>query len=262
MSAYTGPRALERLREQLSQRDVDILYSVAQHRFLTARHVEQLHFPDHASTESGARVCRRVLARLSRDRLLVRLARRIGGVRAGSASYVYALGPVGGRLLGGSGRVTEPSELFLDHTLAIADARVEIEQAQRHGVLRLVELEVEPACWRRYIGLGGARETVRPDLYVVTGSGEFEDCWFLEIDRGTESPTALTRKCRVYEKYRRSGIEQKTRAVFPLVVWVTPDEARARRIETLIRRSRNLDRDLFRVTPAARLVELVAGGAQ
>src|SRR5690242_9100083 len=124
MSAYLAPRALEQLREQLSDRDFAVIKAVRDHRFLTAHHLEHLYFVEHATEEAGARVCRRVLARLTRDRLLARLQRRVGGVRAGSASYVYVLGPVGRRLLGERHRYTEPSPLFLDHTLAVADARV------------------------------------------------------------------------------------------------------------------------------------------
>lgn len=263
MIASLGRRASMSLGEQLSERDIAIVSSVGEHRFLTARHLEHLHFDDHATTESGARVCRRVLARLTRDRLLVRLDRRVGGVRAGSASYVYALGAAGGRLINGERhRVTEPSILFLDHTLAIADIHVELVKATRAGQLQLVEVEVEPKCWRRYSGSGGSREIVRPDLYVVTASGEFEDCWFVEVDRGTESPAALSRKCRAYELYRRSGNEQKARGTFPLVAWVAPNEARARRIELLISRGRNLNRELFRATTPERLIGLLAGGVQ
>ena len=110
----------------------------------SARRATPLLRPRHS--ELPARVCRRVLARLTRDRLLARLDRRVGGVRAGSASYVYALGSEGGQLLAGTRyRVTEPSSLFLDHTLAIADARIELEAAARERLFDLVEVEIEPS---------------------------------------------------------------------------------------------------------------------
>jgi hypothetical protein len=158
-------------------------------------------------------------------------------------------------------RIVEPSTTFLTHTLAVAQTHVELVQAARMAQLELVRVDVEPGCWRRYIGPGGAREVLKPDLYVVTGSGKFEDCWFVEVDRGTESPAALIRKCRAYERYWRSGREQAAHGTFPLVVWAAPDEARAQRIERVIKGTRSLKRDLFRVTTAAGLVELLAGGA-
>ena len=193
--------------------------------------------------------------------MLTRLQRRVGGVRAGSASYVYALGPAGVRLLVDGRRLTEPSPLFLDHTLAVAETHVELVRAARNGDLELTSVEVEPACWRRYTGPGGAAEFAKPDLYVVTASEAYENCWFLEIDRGTESPAAIGRKCRAYQAYWRTGREQDQHGTFPLVVWVAPDEARAKRIEKVISGARNLKRELFRVTTADQLVQLAAGGA-
>lgn len=262
MSAYLGRRGLAQLRERLSARDLEVIHSVADHRFLTTRQIEALHFADHCTELAGARVCRRVLARLTDERLLARLERRVGGVRAGSASFVYALGPLGGRLIDGQRRrLIEPSTTFLTHMLAVAQAHVELVQAARRSELELLSVDIEPACWRRYIGSGGAREALRPDLYVVTGSGDFEDCWFIEIDLGTESPLALRRKCRAYEAYWRSGREQATHRAFPLVVWATPDERRARQLARVIDGTRGLKRELFRVTTASGMVELLAGGA-
>ncbi len=261
MSAYLGRRRLELLRDRLSERDLRVIGSVHEHRFLTARHIELLHFDDHATPEAGARVCRRTLARLTRARTLERLQRRLGGVRAGSSSFVYGLGPAGRRLLGVNGRLREPSLLFLDHTLAIADVHVALVKADRRGQIHLIETQIEPACWRRYVGTGGAREIVRPDLFVVTATEEFLDFWFLEVDRATESPAAITRKCRTYEQYRRTGREQQQRGAFPCVVWVTPEQKRADRIEGFIRRATGVRPDAFDAVAADELVSLLAGGA-
>src|SRR5205823_5569617 len=146
---------------------------------------------------------------------------------------------------------------FLEHTLAVAQTHVELVKAARDGRLELVSVDVEPRCWRRYTGAGGAPEVVKPDLYVVTGSGEFEDCWFVEVDCGTESPAAVRRKCRAYEAYWRSGREQQTHRTFPLIVWVAQDEPRKQRIETSIVSLRSLKHDLFRATIGPHLVELL-----
>lgn len=261
MSAYLSRQGFDRLRGSLSERDLAVIRSVHEHRFLIASQIEALHFADHATADAGARICRRVLARLATERLLTRLHRRVGGVRAGSASFVYALGPIGRRLLGEERRLTEPSPLFLDHTLAVAEAHIELVRAERAGRLELVEVEVEPACWRRYTGPGGATEVLRPDLYVITRHGEFEDCWFVEIDRGTESPAAIGRKCRAYQASWGTGREQEQHGAFPRVLWVAPDEPRARRIEKVIRGARNLKRELFRTTTAESFTELIVGGA-
>jgi len=68
---------------------------------------------------------------------------------------------------------------------------------------------------------------LKPDLYAVTASGDYEDHWFCEIDRATESMPTLLKKCVQYEAYRRTGAEQDRLGVFPLVVWVVPDDAQA-----------------------------------
>jgi hypothetical protein len=260
MSAYLGRRGFDELRDTLSQRDLAVVRSVSQHRFLSATQIEALHFQGRTPT-SRARVCRKSLERLTHERILKRLQRRVGGVRAGSASFVYSVGPVGVRLLGETRRTTEPSALFLDHTLAIGDVHVRLRQAEQVGEIGIGELEVEPACWRRFVGAGGAADIVRPDLYLVTAAGEYEDAWFLEIDRGTESPAAISRKCHAYDRYWRGGQEQHRHGSFPLTVWVCPNDHRARRIERVLSATRNLNRNLFRVITQDGLLDLLARGA-
>ena len=262
-----GRRQLVRVAETLSDRDWALLASLAKHRFLTTRHIETLHFHSHASPLSAARAARRVLARLHQQRIVTHLDRRVGGVRAGSASYVWTLGPVGDRMLRrrqgedrSRRRVYEPSATFLDHTLAVADAHVALLQAERDGVLELVTVEIEPACWRTYLGAAGQTVTLRPDMYVVTAAGEFEDSWFIEVDRGTEHLPTLLDKCRAYAAYRASGREQAERGVFPRVVWSVPDQRRYERLNAALDNTHSIDRELFSVVLSDELVALLATG--
>jgi len=263
MSAHLRRQGLDWLRAELGERDLVVLSSVARHRFLTGRQIEAFHFSNHASSVTGSRVCRRVLARLVDQRLLVRLERRVGGVRAGSASYVYALGSAGNRVVNNprGKRAEEPSRVFLDHTLAVADAHLALLQASYARRFELITVETEPAAWRRFLNSGGGRETLRPDLYVVSAQGEFEHCWFLEIDNATESTPAVLRKSLQYQAYRRTGIEQQRTGTFPLVVWVTPSERRRKQLADAIASARKLQPEIFRVVAFDELVELVARGA-
>src|ERR1019366_9149983 len=98
---YLGPKGLRQLRSELSGRDLAIIGQVADLRLMSARQIETIHFPlsEHESSHAASRACQRALARLVRDRLLARLERRVGGVRAGSAAFVYGLGQVGQRAL-------------------------------------------------------------------------------------------------------------------------------------------------------------------
>lgn len=263
-----GQRRLAVVRSSLSARDLAVLRTVAAHRYLTTRQVEGFHFADHASSLTGARVARRVLRRLSDQRVLATIERRIGGIRAGSASYVWTVGTVGDRLLrdkaGGIRiRQREPGLLFLDHSLAVADAHLDLVCADREGELEVVEVQCEPACWRPFTGLGGGRLVLQPDLYVVSGDPadpDFVNKWFIEIDRGTENPARLLAKCRHYEAYRRTGTEQQTCGSFPLVVWVLHSEQRMAQLLAAIERDADVDTSLYRVTTQTAFLETVKAG--
>jgi hypothetical protein len=229
---------LSRLRASLSDRDLAILHSVSDLRFLTARQLQVLHFDgDHHTPLTAARTCRRVLERLSDLGVLRRLDRVIGGVRAGSGSFVYGLGPAGHRLLA-DGRARhgfrEPSLTFLDHTLAVAGLLTTIVGAAKRDDLQLVRHETEPAVWRSVPGYGTA-ETLRPDLLLVVARGAMEWHWFVEVDLASEHGPAVARKCRQYLRYYQSGREQALHEIFPKVAWLTTTSRRADQLRTLTR---------------------------
>jgi Replication-relaxation len=255
----------ERIGRSLSDRDRAVLASVQAHRFLTTAQIERFHFAAHSNSQAAARICRRVLQRLHQLRVLEHLDRRVGGVRAGSASYVWRVGLLGDRLLRlqladqSRGRRKEPSLRHLEHCLAIADAHLMLRDLAAAGRIELLRVETEPRCWRP---MDSSRTSVlKPDLCAVTASGEFEDHWFCEIDRATESLPTLLRKCTQYEQYRLTGREQQTHGVFPLVVWIVPDEARADKLRQAIAASRTLDTGLYRLCTPGSFAGLVTGGA-
>jgi hypothetical protein len=255
-------RAIEQLRDRLSDRDMVVLRSVGEHRFLSTRHVERLHFVDHATPLAAARICRRTLQRLYEQRVLHRLERRVGGIRAGSASYVWSVGVAGDRLLHASNRgprqhQDEPSVTFLKHTLAVAEAHVALIEATRTGIFELTAVELEPASWRRFVTSSGADDTLRPDLYAVTASVDYEDHWFIEVDCGTESLPVLLRKCQQYESYRRSGQAQAALGAFPLVVFQLPTATRQRKFAEAIAAARDIDAAIFRLVTTEELVDLI-----
>lgn len=239
------------LQERLSERDRSILEHVGQLRLLRARQIQSLLFPDdqHASAATAARCCRRVLERLTRDRLLVRLERRVGGVRAGSASFIYAISPIGDRLIHPTGtrrRLREPSLRFVDHTLAVADLLVAITVHARAGVWELAQWQSEPSSWREVVTLGGTI-ILRPDLFLVLAVGEYELRWFIELDQATEHLPAITRKCRLYNTFYRSGTEQREHRVFPRTLWLAPTEQRASWLRKTIAADPRLAAGLFEV---------------
>jgi len=246
------------VQQRLSERDRQVLDYVGRLRLLGARQIQTLVFPDaaHATPVTAARSCRRVLERLTEDGLLTRLQRRIGGIRAGSASYVYALTSLGQRVLdfdGARRRLSEPSAFFVDHTLAIADFLVRLVVAARAGEFVLNEWQAEPACWRDVSTLGG-RIVLRPDLFVVLLVGGYELRWFVEIDRSTEHLPTLLRKCRLYHTYYYNGAEQREHEVFPRVLWVALDQGRSDRLRDAIANDRRLSADIFRFTSESKAI--------
>ena len=98
---YLTAGGLIRLSERLSRRDLAVLHQVAELRLMSVRQIQRVHFPvaSHGNRGAATRASQRVLKRLTAERLLQRLSRQIGGVRAGSSGFVMALGPVGQRLL-------------------------------------------------------------------------------------------------------------------------------------------------------------------
>lgn len=261
---YVSAATLRQLRERLSGRDLAIIGQVADLRLMSARQIEAIHFPasEHHSAQAAARARQRVLGRLVRDQLLIRLERRIGGVRAGSSGFVFASSPVGQRLLaldGSPRRFQEPTLRFLEHTLAITQLVVDVTVASRQGLLDILVCQAEPRAWREFSGLSG-RQVVRPDAFLALGVADLEWRWFCEIDRGSESVPVVLRKCRQYASYYQSGQEQANHGgVFPRVCWLVPDELRAERLRRAIAGDRHLPDRLFVVTTSERAVDELRG---
>ena len=115
----------------------------------------------------------------------------------------------------------------------------------------MLEWQSEPSSWREVVTLGG-RLSLRPDLFVVLGIGDFEVRLFIEIDGGTEHMPTINRKCRLYNTYYKSGSEQRRDQVFPRVLWVTPDDRRAERLRRHIADDQRLASGLFYVTTKER----------
>jgi len=256
MTPRVGIYRVEQILDQLTERDLAILHSVEKYRLLSTRQLQRLHFAvgsEHASQVAATRACTRVLGRLHSHRLLAHLERRIGGVRSGSAGYVWRLAAPGDRLVRhlrgepGRRRFIEPSQRFAAHTLAVAEVAVRLHEAAKIGAFELVQIDTEPTNWRRFLGLHGGVETLKPDLHVITHSQDYEDHWFLEIDLGTEHAPTIGRKCRLYGRYAQTGRYQAEWGLFPAVAWIAPDKARVGVIEAAIAQEANLQTELFQV---------------
>jgi hypothetical protein len=263
MSAKTGQRELAEVRSRLIERDLAITRVIADLRLMSGRQLEELFFvaANRESDDSSSRATRRTLAQLVDHRILVRLERQIGGVRAGSKAFVYGLGPVGHRLLERTGprpRYREPGALFVEHTLAIAQLVVTVTTAARRGDCEVISWQGEPKCWRTFSTAGG-RATLLPDLYLSLGNGAYEYRYFVEIDRNTEHLPAIVTKAQLYNRYYRSGREQSRDELFPTVLFVTTDGERARAIGRALQTTRGLTSNLFAVTTDSEALKVLLG---
>lgn len=269
MKPQAGTRSLE---GHLTERDGRILEDLERFRLLTTRQLQRLHFParplgTHTTASSATRGMTRVLTRLEALGAITRLARRIGGIKHGSAVTIWQLGAAGDRYLRtlrgdhSRKRYEEPGLAFTAHMLAVADLAVTLIEQANAGHYELLELEGEPTCWRTFAGSGATVITLKPDILAVTADSTTETHSFIEVDLGTEHIPAVLRKCRTYQRYHATGSEQANRGLFPAVLWIVPDAKRAEKLRVAIAAERDLDDSLFWVvTPDAALRQLAPYG--
>ncbi|HWH25150.1 MAG TPA: replication-relaxation family protein [Pseudolysinimonas sp.] len=261
-----GTLGVPKLRAHLTPRDEAILRSISQHKFLTTNHLHDLHFWNHASRVSSIRACTRVLTRLEGHRLIRRLDRTVGGHGGGSTAAVWSIDAAGDRVVralegrnpNSRSRAYEPSLQFLDHTLAIADTRIRLERLARVGHIELLDVATEPTNWRPF-SARGRPQTLKPDLHAVTASGDYEDAWFIEVDRGTESLPVLLSKCHYYQRFYATNLEQERSGIFPVVLWIIPGQTRRHRLTDCISTDPKLDARLFRIIANEDLEAAITG---
>lgn len=242
-----------RLRQQIGERDLAILAMLRELRLMTGQQIRRAFFPD-GSQITQARKTRAVLKRLIELRLVVRLRRRVGGLRGGSEGQIAGLSGLGHAVLDVGTEttrrhrsVTDTKLSFQEHVLAVADLRIQLLEHSRTGHAELLEFEAEPACWRRFSGIGGHAVTLKPDAFVRLAVGEYIVVAFIEQDMATESLPTIVRKLGVHIDYWRSGQEQHEHGVHPQVWWLVPDTARLKAMARAIGRVPAEARQLFEV---------------
>ena len=249
------------LGRQLNRRQWAILGDSARLGVLSGRQIRRLHY---GPSTAGARLARKHLGQLTAWRVLTRLDRSVGGRRAGSAGYIYALGPAGQRLIDPDRKRFRPPwtprPSYLRHALAVSQLYTELREQERSSAMELVAFESEPNCWRRYFGPGGARSILKPDALVVVGLDDIEDRYFIEADCSTEPGPRIRAKAKTYVRYWQSGREQAAFGIFPYVLWIAPTAKRANLLVDVLAK---LDPDqwqLFLVMTAEEAPDRIADG--
>jgi len=130
--------------DRLGDRDQAIISTLGRVRVASARQLERIHFTD-STPLSNARSCRATLARLTRWRVLARLERRVGGVRSGSAGYVYSLDVAEARpgidFAEVEGIITEALEIAVDCQQAYRRAPEELRQKLNQFFFKRLEID-------------------------------------------------------------------------------------------------------------------------
>lgn len=260
---YLTRARLRELAESLGERDFIVLRELAALRFISGSQLTRLCFA-HADGTADHRAAKRALLRLSRLGVLARLPRPVGGTDGGSGGFVYYLNAAGQRLSidrgwlpeGRPRRPSVPGRLFVGHALDVAELHTRLVEADRAGQFKLRNLEAEPSCWR---DTGGA--ILKPDTYLRLVLGDYEDSYFIEVDRGTEGSGAIRRQLERYLAYHRTGREQAAYGVFPKVLWLATDTERVQMIADLIARQPEPARELFAVAEFDNALPLIGKGA-
>lgn len=268
---HVSRQQLEEIDAAFGDRDKQILLSIQRYRYLMSSQIQRLHFIDSATSSAALRATTRCLKKLHELGLIDHLARRIGGVRAGSGALVWYITHAGERLLRMRSqssapikRAFSPSPFFLSHTLAVAEIAIQLTEICREGSdSKLVTIQPEPESWRSYSEYGKIL-SLKPDLFSITMAAseecEYVDSWFLEIDMSTESYAKILQKCERYHAYYRTGLEQEETGVFPLTVWIVPTTERKQKLMEHIRKAFDKQPRLFAVITQNELKELIRNG--
>jgi hypothetical protein len=230
---------LETISSRLVEGDWCVLNFVSECRLASGKQLVRRFWLTSDRDTAAARAGRRTLKRLADWRVLDPLPiRAVGGLHGGSDTLVYGVGVAGVKLLARRGlmqkRLGTPGERYVKHTLSCTELVVALHEADRDGVLELIEPpQFEPACWRGFIGAGGSRVVLKSDLFIRLGAGSVnEDRWLVECDLATEASTTIRSKANRHLAFYRSASEP----VHPRVLWAVPDMRRAEQIVDVLRR--------------------------
>lgn len=257
---HVTARRLDDITARLDDLDWQVLRSIDLLRMVTGTQIQRLH---HGGDEAARKRRIRQMSRLTRMGLTIRLERRIGGPEAGSYPSIYTLDRAALRLLDPERSRARapwtPSTPFLAHHLAVAEVYVSVSEIARRGEVEILGFTTEPGCWRTWRTPLGIVTNLKPDAHLVLGLGDDEAHWFVEVDRSTESLPRVTAKCRTYAAYWKTGIEEAATGVFPLVLWVTPNDRRLSQVMKAIRRLDREDWPLFAATTDEHSAALLSG---
>lgn len=156
----------------------------------------------------------------------------------------------------------EPGRIFLEHSLACADLRMEIEAAAKAGAFAVESYLPEPLCRHEYVVRRGGkddRRILKPDGYVELARGDQRLRGFLEMDLGHVSSEQMARSFLHYRTYLADGLFEEAygAATYEVLVVTT---AGSRRISNLTPAVRSAQAPRVRFATADAVREFGFGG--
>jgi len=226
-------------RPILGPADLQLLLAFGRYFYLTATQLTRLFYAPTSHTYAQAR-----LKRLADGGYLQRIFLPRPS-RTGSAPLVYTLARRGLQALDAWGRpvarryrpaeVRETSYLHLAHTLALNDLLIALECFCRR------ESRVTIAGWRHErelklqpVGVqlsDGTRAGVIPDAWLdLRLAGRYQECYVVELDRGTTEQKAWRRKLAALVAYSDGPYQAAFGTPSLTIVVATPDERRCQQL--------------------------------
>lgn len=221
---------------RLTERDIDIVQAVSDHRALLGSHIQDLFFGSRSTAQYR-------LSRLFHHEYLDRHFMTVVSGGPASSPIIYTIGRHGERMLAEQRGYT-PSELrrpkggtlswnFLEHLLRINDFRVDVTLAARTKGWTVEVWEDEPLFRANpdYVWLNNSqgrlsKKPVLPDGYFRLAVPQGRAHFFVEVDRGSESLSRFRPQVEVYQAYTASGQYQVRYSKTSLRVLVITTSAR------------------------------------
>jgi len=205
---------VERVLEQLSARDWDIIHTLHRLHLATGSQLERLHFISLHSKRSRNVIRGRALKRLVDTHVLTTLDIRVAVAGHNSGELCYTLDAIGYRVLQiQSNRETPdvrirrpwlPGDRFVRHTLAVTELYVALAERARLDEFILSAFQAkQDAYWPN-----GPGSWLRPDAFVQlrhAKAADYWQYWWFEADMGTESLPTLRAKLLTYLDFVQRG---------------------------------------------------------
>ena len=195
---------------KLTARDVSVILSVYENRFLRRDQIQRLYFAGASLQATSAR-----LKKLSDHKFLDKLKRPVA---VGASQAVYALDKRVADVVAAAHEIDRHKVnwkrdnnrvewLFMEHTLGVSEFKVCLDVALAGREAEIFFYQRGDRLHLRRISVPNARKkyfVVAPDAFFGIQTGRGKCIFFLEVDLGTETLSRFSEKVTAYKRYWKS----------------------------------------------------------